>query len=164
AVPDMAAVMTTARHLHQFVIEHDAQLGINVVSNGAPWAVATLMAALERQGFDFRPDGRMVMPDGEGGILFTLSTNVTLAEETTSSFTLLLDVPRVAQARDTFAAMTACARVLATRLDGNVVDDTGQALSSVALGEISRQVTDFYAEMESAEIPAGSTRALRLFN
>jgi FtsZ-interacting cell division protein ZipA len=160
----MTAVMTSARHLHQFVHDHDAQLSVNVVSNGAPWAINTLMAALERQGFDFRPDGHVVMPDGEGGVLFSLSTNVTLAEESTSRLTLLLDVPCVSPSQDGFGAMTSCARMLATRLDGNVVDDANQPLSATAIGEIAQQVAAFHAEMESADIPAGSTRALRLFS
>jgi hypothetical protein len=163
-VHDMAAVMTGARHLHQFVTDHDAQLSVNVASNGAPWAIGTLTAALERQGFDIRPDGRIVMPDGEGGILFSLSTNASLAQESTSRLTLLLDVPRVAPGKDGFGAMTACARMLAVRLDGNVVDDTDQPLSAAALAEIAQQVAAFYAEMESADIAAGSTRALRLFS
>lgn len=163
-VPDMAEVMSRARSLHQFVAEHDAQLSVNVTSKGAPWAINTLLAALERQGFDLRPDGRLVMPDGDSGVLFSLSTNVALAEEATSRLTLLLDVPRVGPARDGFGAMTACARMLATRLDGNVVDDAGRPLSSEALNEIATQVNDFYSHMESANIPAGSTRALRLFS
>ena len=82
-VPDMTQVMAAARSLHQFVAEHDAQLGVNVHTRGAPWAINTLLAALERQGFDVRPDGRLVMQDGESGVLFWLSTKVTLAEETT---------------------------------------------------------------------------------
>ena len=163
-VPDMTEVMTTARSLHHFVAEHDAKLGINVQSNGAPWSVTTLLSALERQGFDVRPEGRLVMPDGDGGVLFSLSTNVTLAEETTSRLTLLLDVPAVSPQREGFAAMVACARSLASRLDGTVVDDGGQPLSEAALAEISGQIDAFYADMESSEIPAGSTRALRLFN
>jgi hypothetical protein len=52
------------------------------------------------------------MPDGEGGFLFSLSTNVTPAEETTARLTLLLDVPCVAPARDGFGAMVACAKAL----------------------------------------------------
>ena len=163
-VPDMAHVMTRARSLHQFVAEYDAQLSVNVQSKGAPWAINTLLAALERQGFDLRPDGRLVMPDGDGGILFSLSTNVTLAAETTSRLTLLLDVPRVAPMRDGFGAMTACARMLASRLDGVVVDDSNQPLVETALAEIAEQVAAFYNHMESANIPAGSTRALRLFS
>ncbi|TFV87256.1 cell division protein, partial [Oxalobacteraceae bacterium OM1] len=152
-VPDMTEVMARARALHQFVAEYDAQLSVNVRSNGAPWQINTLLAALERQGFDLRPDGRLVMPDGDGGVLFSLSTNVTLAAETTSRLTLLLDVPRVAPLHDGFGAMTACARMLATRLDGTVVDDTDQPLSPDALAGIAAQVNEFYQHMEAADIP-----------
>jgi FtsZ-interacting cell division protein ZipA len=163
-VPDMTAVMTAARSLHQFVAEYDAKLSVNVQSNGAPWAINTLLAALERQGFDLRPDGRLVMPDGDGGVLFSLSTNVTLAADTTSRLTLLLDVPCVSPQRDGFGAMTACAKALAARLDGTVVDDGNQPLSEESLKEIARQVNAFYEDMQVAEIPPGSVRALRLFN
>jgi len=163
-VPDMTEVMASSRALHHFVTEYDAKLSVNVRTNGAPWSVTTLLAALERQGFDVRPEGRLVMPDGEGGVLFSLSTNVTLAEETTSHLTLLLDVPVVAPARDGFGAMIACARALSTRLDGTVVDDGNQPLADTALSEIAGQLEAFYADMDAADIPAGSARALRLFN
>ena len=89
---------------------------------------------------------------------------MTLAEETTNRLTLLLDVPAVSPARDGFGAMTACARSLASRLDGTVVDDSSQPLSDASLNEIAGQLEVFYADMEAADIPAGSTRALRLFN
>jgi hypothetical protein len=162
--PDMKEVIGQARALHQFVTEYDAQLSVNVQGKGAPWAINTLLAALERQGFDLRPDGRLVMPDGEGGVLFSLSTNVTLAAETTTRLTLLLDVPRVASAHDAFGAMTACAKMLAARLDGVVVDDGNQPLSEATLAEIAGQVNEFYSHMEAAQVPAGSSRALRLFS
>jgi len=163
-IPDMIDVMGEARNLHRFVANHDAQLGINLHTNGAPWAISTLIGALEKQGFDVRPDGRYVMPDGEGGSLFTLSTNVTLAEETTPRLTLLMDVPCVAPVRDGFNAMVACAKALVARLDATIVDDSGQPLSDEALAEINGQVQAFYDEMAEADIPAGSTRALRLFS
>lgn len=163
-VPDMIEVMAEARNLHRFVASHDAQLGVNLQSNGAPWAISNLIGALEKQGFDLRPDGRYVMPDGDGGFLFSLSTNVTLAEETTARLTLLLDVPCVAPARDGFGAMVACAKSLVGRLDATIVDDYNQPLSDAALAEIAKQVQDFYTEMNDADIPAGSTRAMRLFS
>jgi hypothetical protein len=164
AIPDMIEVMAEARNLHRFVAGHDAQLGVNLQTNGAPWSVNTLIGALEKQGFDVRPDGRFVMPDGEGGFLFSLSTNVTPAEETTARLTLLLDVPCVAPARDGFGAMVACAKALVGRLDATIVDDYNQPLSDAALTEIAGQVQDFYNEMNDADIPAGSTRAMRLFS
>ncbi|MES2264912.1 MAG: cell division protein ZipA C-terminal FtsZ-binding domain-containing protein [Pseudomonadota bacterium] len=163
-IPDMIEVMAEAKTLHRFVAGHDAQLGVNLQTNGAPWAISTLLGALEKQGFDVRPDGRYVMPDGEGSYLFSLSTNVTLAEETTPRLTLLLDVPCVAPVRDGFGAMISCAKSLVARLDATIVDDYNQPLSDVALGDIALQVQEFYTEMESADIPAGSTRALRLFS
>ncbi|MFL6711016.1 MAG: cell division protein ZipA C-terminal FtsZ-binding domain-containing protein [Massilia sp.] len=163
-IPDMIEVMGDAKTLHRFVSGHDAQLGVNLMSNGAPWSIATLIGALEKQGFDVRPDGRFVMPDGDGGVLFTLTTNVTLGADTTSHLTLLLDVPVVAPERDGFGAMLACARALVGRLDATIVDDSGQPLLDPALAEINGQVLEFYEEMAAADIPAGSPRALRLFS
>ena len=163
-VPNMTSVMQSSRALHQFVSQYDAQLSVNVQAKGDAWPIGTLLAALERQGFDVRPDGRLVMPDGDGGNLFSLSTNVTLAAESTTRLTLLLDVPCVIPERDGFGAMVACARSLSHRLDGLVVDDTDQPLSDASLAEIGEQVQIFYQDMQAAEIPAGSTRALRLFS
>ncbi len=163
-IPDMIEVMGEARNLHRFVASHDAQLGVNLMSNGAPWAIGTLIGALEKQGFDVRPDGRFVMPDGEGGQLFTLSTNVTLAAETTSRLTLLLDVPCVDPKRDGFGSMLNCARSLGSKLDATIVDDSDAPLQDEALAEINGQVLSFYQEMEEADIAAGSHRARRLFS
>jgi hypothetical protein len=163
-IPDMIEVMQDARNLHRFVANHDAQLGVNLASNGAPWNIATLLGALEKLGFDVRPDGRYAMPDGEGGHLFSLSTNVTLAEETTSRLTLLLDVPCVAPARDGFGSMIACAKNLMARLDATIVDDANQPLADETLANIAGQVKEFYDDMAASDIPAGSTRALRLFS
>lgn len=163
-VPDMAEVVHIARELHRFIAEHDAQLGINVHSKSAPWAVESLHPMLEKQGFERLPDGRFGMPDGDGGNLFLLSTNASAGAATTARLTLLLEVPCVTPGNDGFGAMTACAKVLAGRLDGAVVDDGNQILSDEALAEIAAQVTAFYDEMDAAEIPAGSKRALRLFH
>jgi FtsZ-interacting cell division protein ZipA len=123
-----------------------------------------LLAALERQGFDLRPDGKLVMPDGDGGVLFMLSTNVTLAADTSSRLTLLLDVPCVAPQRDGYGAMISFAKGLAARLGGSVVDDANEPLADDAFSEIAAQVNAFYSDMEAAGVPAGSARALRLFS
>jgi hypothetical protein len=165
-VPDMIEVMSEAKTLHRFVAGHDAQLGVNLASTGAPWAMATLIGALENAGFDVRPDGKFVMLDKEEGhgTLFTLSTNVTLGADTTSRLTLLLDVPCVPPGRDGFGKMVACARDLVQRLEAAIVDDFDQPLTDATLDEIAGQVREFYQEMDAADIPAGSTRALRLFS
>lgn len=163
-IPDMNRVMSNARELHQFVAEHDAQLSVNVISNGAPWDITTLLGALEKQGFDVRADGRLVMPDGDVGNLFTLSTNVSASESVTSKLTLLLDVPCVSPDLEGFGVMAKCARSLASRLGGTVVDDGNNPISEQALAEIAEQVREFCNAMAVAEIPAGSRRAKRLFS
>ncbi|QOL48405.1 cell division protein ZipA C-terminal FtsZ-binding domain-containing protein [Massilia litorea] len=163
-VPDMIEVMSEARTLHKFVAGHDAQLGVNLKSKGTPWAMSTLIGALESAGFDVGPSGRFAMPDGAGGVLFTLSTNVNMGADSTDRLTLLLDVPCVAPSRDGFGAMVKCAKDLMLRLDAAMVDDFEQPLLDSTLEEIAGQVKDFYTEMEAADIPAGSTRALRLFS
>ena len=163
-VPDMAEVIYVARELHRFIVEHDAQVGINIHTNGAPWALNSLRTILEKLGFEPHPDGRFSMPDGDGGNLFLLSVNANPGAATTARLTLLLEVPCVAPLRDGFGAMTACAKLLAAKLGGSVVDDGSQLLSDEALAEIAAQVASFYDDMEAAEIPAGSNRAQRLFH
>lgn len=165
-VPDMIEVMSEAKTLHRFVASHDAQLGVNLASKGAPWPMSTLVGALEAAGFDVRADGKFAMPDADGHVnhpLFTLSTNVNMGADTTPRLTLLLDVPCVAPAKDGFGRMVACARDLVQRLDATIVDDFDQPLTDETLDEIAGQVREFYLEMDAADIPAGSTRALRLF-
>ncbi|MGV8900164.1 MAG: cell division protein ZipA C-terminal FtsZ-binding domain-containing protein [Burkholderiaceae bacterium] len=175
-LPDMEEVVYVARELHRFISEHDVQLGINIHTNGAPWALNSLRPMLKKVGFELRPDGRYSMPDGDGGNLFLLSVNAkptaltavtatatTTATPTTPRLTLLLEVPSVAPQRDGYGAMTACAKLLAVKLGGSVVDDDSQMLTDEALAEIASQVTAFYDDMEASEIPAGSIRAQRLF-
>ena len=162
-LPDMLQVMKEARTLHQLILEFDAQLSVNVRAKSAPWLVSTLRPALQRQGLELRPDGRLVMPDGEGGILFSLLTNASQEDGNSDLMTLLLPVPSVAAARNGFGAMTAFAKALAARLSGVVVDDSGQPLGDQALADIAAQVQSFYTAMEQVGIVAGSVRAQRLF-
>lgn len=162
-VPDMADVLKAARDLYQFIAEHDARLVINVRTGGAPWLVKTLMAVLERQNFDLRPDGVFVMHDTDGSMLFSLVVD-TPVSDTASRLTLLLDVPCVAQEKDGLGMMIRCAKLLCERLNGVLVDDDDRMLSDPMLEDIAGQVRVFYDEMRSVSIPAGSVRAMRLFN
>jgi FtsZ-interacting cell division protein ZipA len=104
------------------------------------------------------------MPDGDVGNLFTLSTNVSASETVTGKLTLLLDVPCVSPDLEGFAVMAKCARSLAARLGGTVVDDGNNPISEQALAEIAGQVREFCNAMVVAEVPAGSRRAKRLFS
>ena len=162
-IPDMSQVISDARRLHQFIQEFDVQLSVNVRSKGMPWLVATMRPALQRQGLDLRPDGRLIMSDGDGGLLFSISMNATPADDSTKMMTLLLPVPMVESQRQAFEAMTAFAKSLASRLSGEVIDDSGQPLNDASLDAIAAQVKDFYHAMEDYGVTAGSSAAKRLF-
>lgn len=163
-VPDMTDVLKVARDLYRFVAEHDARLGINVRTAGAPWSVQTLIGVLERQKFDLRPDGFFVMHDTDGSMLFSLSVETASGADIASRMTLLLDVPCVAQEKNGFGVMVQCAKSLCQRLNGILVDDDDRMLSDPMLNDIAGQVSVFYEEMKTVSIPAGSVRAMRLFN
>ena len=162
-LPDMPEVMARARKVHQFIAEFDAKLSINVEARGAAWMMSTLRPALQRMGMDQRPDGMLVMPDGEGGMLFSLSTNPSASGEISKLLTLLLPVSLVAPDRDAFTAMSAFAKSLSQRLTGGIVDDEGQPLSDDALAAIGNEVRSVYTAMEEAGVTAGSHLAHRLF-
>ena len=162
-IPDMSQVISDARRLHQFIQEFDVQLSVNVRSKGMPWLVATMRPALQRQGLDLRPDGRLIMSDGDGGMLFSISMNASPADESTKMMTLLLPVPMVESQRQGFEAMAAFAKSLASRLSGEVIDDSGQPLNDASLDAIASQVNDFYHAMEEYGVTAGSSAAKRLF-
>ena len=162
-LPDMPDVMAKARKVHQFITEFDAKLSINVEARGAAWMMSNLRPALQRMGMDERPDGMLVMPDGEGGLLFSLSTNPSASGEISKLLTLLLPVSLVAPDRDAFTAMNAFAKSLSQRLTGGIVDDEGQPLSDATLAAIGNEVRSFYTAMEEAGVTAGSHLAHRLF-
>ena len=159
----MLQVIADARRLHQQILEFDVQLSINVKAKGMPWMLSTMRPAFQRQGLELRSDGRLSMPDGDGGILFSLLTNANQADDSSSLMTLLLPIALVAKDRNGFGAMTAFAKSLATRLSGEVVDDYGEPLSPQALADIAIQVEDCYAFMEQSGMIAGSGPAKRLF-
>ena len=163
-MPDMKEVVEAGRDLHQFVTEHDVQLSVNVHTKSAPWAMPTLLAALTKHGFDARPNGRLAMSDGENGALYTLTTNAQATDLVTSRITLLLDVATVAPERGAFNAMIACAKSLSLRLGGVMVDDGNSPLDDATLTQIGQQLEAFYADMQAADIAAGSTRALKIFS
>jgi hypothetical protein len=162
-LPDMAEIMGLAKRLSQLIHEFDVQLSINVRTKNEPWMLSTLRPALQRQGLELRPDGRFIMADGDGGILYAALMNANPADDTSTLITLLLPVATVAPERDAFSSMSAFAKSLATRLTGVVVDDAGEPLSDASLEAIEQQIHSFYEAMEQTGISPGSVRAQRLF-
>ena len=154
----MAAVLERARDLDSICMQLDAQVGLNV-DCPEPLSTADLERLAQDQRLTERGNSRYARLGSRGEVLFTVS----LADEP-GRLTLLLDVPRAPPSPKPWDQLVACARVLAHRLQGQIVDDTGRRLSDPALDRIAAQLEQRYDSLAQAGFPAGSPVALRLFN
>ena len=98
--PDMLETVGMARELDAFAAQCDAQLSINILSDGAPWSANYVQAVASQDGFLLSRDGtRFVKLDARQNPVFMLffgDTNF-LRDDLTykggQMITLVLDVP-----------------------------------------------------------------------
>jgi ZipA, C-terminal FtsZ-binding domain len=158
ALADMPRILSRARDVDRRCAELDAQLGISIQTSSVT-SPAMLSAVAVEQGLTERGGGRFAKLDENGGTLFTLSFG-----EQGDKLAMLLDVPRANAQHRPWQQMLQCADVLAQRLDGQLVDDTGKPLPPGVWGQIEEQLRQRYWALDAAGIEPGSARALRLFN
>lgn len=169
--PDMTETVAMARELDGFAAQCDAQLSINVLSDGAPWSANYVQAVAAQDGLLLSRDGtRFVKLDGKQSPVFMLQFGDTnfLRDDLTykggQMITLILDVPVADEDILPFRLMCDYARSLAERIGGRVVDDQRRPLPESVLQSIDKQLMTLYAKLEQAGIPAGSAATRRLFS
>ena len=169
--PDMMASVAMARELDAFAAQCDAQLSINVMSDGAPWSANYVQAVAAQDGLLLSRDGtRFVKLDAKQSPVFMLQFDDTnfLRDDLTykggQMITLILDVPVADEDILPFRLMCDYARSLAERIGGRVVDDQRRPLPEAVLQSIDKQLMTLYAKLEQAGIPAGSPATRRLFS
>ncbi|WP_413194865.1 cell division protein ZipA C-terminal FtsZ-binding domain-containing protein [Pararobbsia alpina] len=169
--PDMIETVAMARELDAFAAQCDAQLSINVMSDGAPWSANYVQAVAAQDGLLLSRDGtRFVKLDARQNPVFMLQFGETnfLRDDLTfkggQMITLLLDVPVADEDILPFRLMCDYAVSLSHRIGARVVDDQRRPLPDSALEAIERQLLTLYAKLEKAGIPAGSPAARRLFS
>jgi len=169
--PDMVETVAKARELDNFAAQCDAQLLVNVMSDGAPWSANYVQAVASRDGLLLSRDGtRFVKLDGRQNPLFMLQFGDTnfLRDDLTykggQMITLVLDVPVADETMLPFRMMCDYARSLATRIGGQVVDEHRRPLPDEALQEVDDQLMALYAKLREAGLPVGSPVARRLFS
>jgi hypothetical protein len=169
--PDMLETVGMARELDGFAAQCDAQLSINILSDGAPWSANYVQAVASQDGLLLSRDGtRFVKLDARQNPVFMLlfgDTNF-LRDDLTykggQMITLVLDVPVADEDILPFRLMCDYAKSLAERIGGRVVDDGRRPLPETALLAIEKQLMTLYARLEQAGIPAGSPATRRLFS
>jgi FtsZ-interacting cell division protein ZipA len=169
--PDMLETVAMARELDGFAAQCDAQLSINVLSDGAPWSANYVQAVASQDGLLLSRDGtRFVKLDARQSPVFMLQFGDTnfLRDDLTykggQMITLVLDVPVADEDILPFRLMCDYAKSLAERIGGRVVDDGRRPLPETALLAIEKQLMTLYAKLEQAGIPAGSPATRRLFS
>ncbi|RKP52718.1 cell division protein ZipA C-terminal FtsZ-binding domain-containing protein [Trinickia fusca] len=169
--PDMLETVSMARELDGFAAQCDAQLSINVLSDGAPWSANYVQAVASQDGLLLSRDGtRFVKLDARQSPVFMLQFGDTnfLRDDLTykggQMITLILDVPVADEDILPFRLMCDYAKSLAERIGGRVVDDQRRPLPESALLAIEKQLMTLYARLEEAGIPAGSPATRRLFS
>jgi len=169
--PDMLDTVQMARELDGFAAQCDAQLSVNVRSDGAPWSANYVQSVASQDGLLLSRDGtRFVKLDAKQNPVFMLQFEDTnfLRDDLTYKggeiITLLLDVPVADEDLLPFRLMCDYAASLSERIGAHVVDDQRRPLPDSALLAIEKQLLTLYARLEQAGIPAGSPVARRLFS
>lgn len=170
-IPALDELLAHARALDETCADVDIQIAIHVVSlSGREFACSKLRGLLEAAGLQLAPDGLFVLTDEAGQRLITVSDSGAIpfdAEKmktsSTPDVTFWLDVPRVGEGGNVFDLMVATARQLAAALEGALVDDRRSPLTDPVLADIRAKVIELQAQMAAHGIPAGGSRAQRLF-
>lgn len=170
-LPDTAETLKAAQSLDAFCGETDVAIGLNVVAQpGGAFTGTEVRDAAESEGFTLEPDGVFHRCDAAGDTLFTLENHQpqpflagAIESLQTPGLTLLLDLPRVADAEAVLDEMAASGHRLAETLGGLLVDDNRVPLQAVGLARIKTQLREIQAAMAARDIAAGSARARRLF-
>ncbi|WP_186037673.1 cell division protein ZipA C-terminal FtsZ-binding domain-containing protein [Burkholderia gladioli] len=169
--PDMLETVSMARELDGFAAQCDAQLSINVMSDGAPWSANYVQAVASQDGLLLSRDGtRFVKLDAKQNPVFMLQFGDTnfLRDDLTykggNMITLVLDVPVADEDILPFKLMCDYAKSLSDRIGARVVDDSRRPLPESTLVAIEQQLMKLYAKLEEAGIPAGSPVTRRLFS
>lgn len=174
-LPDMTETVANARELDGFAAGADVQLGVNVISDGAPWSAAYVQTVATQDGLVLSRDGTRFIryepgADGVQKPLFTLQfgdTNFLRDDLTLNAgrqITLLLDVPQASQAIKPFKTVCEYGYSLAQRMGAQLVDDNMRPLTEASFVAIFNQLEKLYEKLEARGMPAGSPVAQRLFS
>jgi hypothetical protein len=171
ACPDVDAALERAGDVDAFCADVDVAVGVNVIATSGKFSGTRIRSLAEGAGFKLESDGLFHYRDDTRRTLFTMDNHEPapfLPEQikhlSTGGVTLLLDVPRVAEAQAALELMIGIGRELARELGGALVDDNRVPLTENSVRAIQQQLRAIHAKMDAGGIPAGSEQALRLFS
>ena len=160
-MPSVNTMLENAKELDTVAAESDIQLSINVLfDEPCPWG--NFDALMRQRGFKLARNGRGYEFLSDGNLIFNsaeLDPNSPVTQ-----FTLLLEVPLVAQEQRAFERMLGEGVEIAQVANGRLVDDNGINLTEAAVISIRQHLDMLYTNLEKSGIAAGSSTASRLFS
>ena len=160
-MPSVNTMLESAKELDVMAADSDIQLSINVLfDEPCPWG--NFDALMRQRSFKLARNGRQYEFYSNGTLIFNsadLDPNKPVKQ-----FTLLLEVPLLAQEERAFERMLDEGVEIAQAAHGRLVDDNGINLSGAAVISIRQHLDVLYANLEKSGVPAGSSTASRLFS
>lgn len=164
--PEQAPTLEQAKRLDALCAGLDAQV-VLAVQLPAPVSGQELLPVIRDAGF--LSHGRhLAWMAGSGvprfSLLFDGVPVADRVDEQVSRLDLQLDLPCSEADEQAFSRMASVGRDLATRLQGELLDDQGRPVDPAADATVDAQLHGLYANLERAGFPAGDARTLRLFS
>ena len=169
-MPPIADILNEATDLDQFAIQCDIQLGFHIATNMLSWSCLDVQNMLLKQGFVMSREGSSFNYFHADVLLFKAQVPTLnflrddLQTLRVNQIFFSLDVPLVPESMNPFVKMLQVGQDLAAELDGKLLDDNGQVLSSLSIQGIENQIAPIYQLMRERNIEPGSPSACRLFS
>ncbi len=158
-LPDSQTMVEKAENIASTIKAFDNQLTLKIVCAHDVDTAALRVAALDC-GF-VEHEMRYEKPAAFGtDPMLVISVSKTLPNE----LELTMDVALVSAANDPLAQYFAVANDLCCKIDGMLTDMQGNPVESPSAAIIAQQLRELHANMAAHGVPAGSTRALRIFS
>ena len=164
--PEQNQVLARAAELDQACAELDAQVGLILLLNNMLTA-DQITSVLKEVGF--LPYGRQLAWMSDTGLpRFTATLDGTAALDNQSASVsrveLLLDLPNSPADEQAFSRMASVGRDLSRRLQAELLDDQGHAVSDTADQTIDKQLFELYERLRQAGFETGAERTVRVFS
>ncbi len=160
---DLRAAVENAQSLDRLCEDADIQIALHVNPvPGSGFDADAVAAEAARAGLT-AAGARYELRDADGRPLFSIEPAAATDGAAPGSLTVLLDVPRVADARRVYESMVLTTRQLSAALGGSLADENGAPLDERALAAIGAEVERVAAALGERGIATGSDLARRLF-
>ncbi len=162
--------LNVAKPLDDLCARVDQMIAMHLVSRESLMG-AVIRSALQNIGFELSDDGTFVFADEAGANIFSAValdgqpfTAAALDNQAYRGFSLLFDVPNVAQGAKAFDQFMDLVVKLSSQLGLDLVDDNLEELSMQSLKDIRRYVISRQEEMSKVGLVPGSDLTRRLFS